>query len=294
MLEENIPQTERVNPQSAGFDQLSVEEIVVLLVEDQRTAVEAVLEQRSVIARVVDETVGRLERGGRLHYVGAGTSGRLGVLDASEMSSTFGTLPELVCAHIAGGESALTRAIEGAEDDDHAGEEAVQHVTPSDVVIGISASGGARYVVRAIETAREVGAYTVAICNSEGTALARAAQVSIVLRTGPELLAGSTRLKAGTSQKIALNAISTAVMVRLGKVYDNRMVDVVATNEKLRRRALRLVMQIANCNEARARELLEAAGGRVKIAIVMGRRGLSCDDASKLLADAGGFLRACL
>jgi N-acetylmuramic acid 6-phosphate etherase len=216
------------------------------------------------------------------------------VLDASEMPPTFGTFPELVCAHIAGGESALTRAIEGAEDDDRAGEEAMEHVTPSDIVIGISASGGARYVIRAIEAARGIGAYTVGICNNESAPLARAAHVGIVLRTGPEPLAGSTRLKAGTAQKIVLNAISTAVMVRLGKVYDNRMVDVVATNEKLRQRALRLVMEIASCNEERARELLNGAGGRVKVAIVMERRGLSYDDASKLLNDRGGFLRACL
>jgi len=290
----NLPETEHVNARSAGLDQLPTGQLVAFLIDEQQYAVEAALAQKNTIARVVDESVARLERGGRLHYVGAGTSGRIGVVDASEMPPTFGTAPELVCAHIAGGDAAVRRAIEGAEDDGDAGREAMRHVVQDDVVIGISASGGARYVLSAIEAAREIGAYTVGICNSENAPLARIAHCSIVLRTGPEPLTGSTRLKAGTSQKIVLNTLSTAIMVRLGKVYDNLMIDVVATNEKLRRRALRLVMHVAMCNEDRAKALLDAAAGRVKVAIVMDRHALSADDAATLLGKNGGRLRACL
>lgn len=294
MTDGNLPETEHVNARSAGLDQLPTGQLVAFLIDEQQYAVEAALAQKNTIARVVDESVARLERGGRLHYVGAGTSGRIGVVDASEMPPTFGTAPELVCAHIAGGDAAVRRAIEGAEDDGDAGREAMRHVVQDDVVIGISASGGARYVLSAIEAAREIGAYTVGICNSENAPLARIAHCSIVLRTGPEPLTGSTRLKAGTSQKIVLNTLSTAIMVRLGKVYDNLMIDVVATNEKLRRRALRLVMHVAMCNEDRAKALLDAAAGRVKVAIVMDRHALSADDAATLLGKNGGRLRACL
>jgi N-acetylmuramic acid 6-phosphate etherase len=291
----HLPQTERISARSAGLDRLSSEQIVALIVEEQRVAVDAVLAQRQTIGRVVDEIARRLQAGGRLHYVGAGTSGRLGFLDASEMPPTFGTPADLICAHIAGGPPALTRAIEGAEDDEPAGAGEMRgHVMPGDAVIGLSASGGAPYVVAAIREARTTGAFTVGVCNSGDAKLGRAADVAIELLTGPEPLAGSTRLKAGTSQKTLLNAISTAIMVRLGKVHDNLMVDVVATNEKLRRRALRLVVQLTALGEERARALLDAAGGSVKVAVVMGRRDLDVKDARELLALHGGILRACL
>jgi N-acetylmuramic acid 6-phosphate etherase len=227
-----------------------------------------------------------------LHYVGAGSSGRIATLDAAEMPPTFGTPPERVRSHVAGGAAALLGSVEGAEDDAQAGDALMERsVEARDAVIGISASGSAPYVVAAIERARKIGAYTVAITSVAGSVLARAAEAAVVLDTGPEVLAGSTRLKAGTAQKIALNAISTAVMVRLGKVYDNLMVDVVSTNRKLRTRALRLVRELAGVDEDRARELLDAAGNRVKIAVVMERRAVDAMQAQALLEQHGGVLR---
>ncbi|MGD0053744.1 MAG: N-acetylmuramic acid 6-phosphate etherase, partial [Vulcanimicrobiaceae bacterium] len=203
--------------------------------------------------------------------------------------------PELVRAHVAGGAAALVRAIEGAEDDVRAGAEAaVASVRSGDAAIGVSASGGAPFVVALVKRARALGAFTVAITSVADSPLAREAESAIVLATGPEALAGSTRLKAGTAQKVCLNAISTAVMVRLGKVYDNLMVDVVVSNAKLRRRAIRLVRDVAGVNEARARELIDAADGRVKVAILMENRGLDAAAARVLLEENAGSLRRLL
>ncbi len=241
-MSSDLPSTERVSARSAGLDLLETAALVELLVDEQRDAVDAVMAQREPIARAVDEIAARLRSGGSLHYAGAGTSGRIAALDAAEMPPTFGTPPELVRAHVAGGAAALVRAIEGAEDDVRAGAEAaVASVRSGDAAIGVSASGGAPFVVALVKRARALGAFTVAITSVADSPLAREAESAIVLATGPEALAGSTRLKAGTAQKVCLNAISTAVMVRLGKVYDNLMVDVVASNAKLRRRAIRLV-----------------------------------------------------
>jgi len=221
MKHESLPLTEAVNPKTHGLDELGTTALVHVLMEEQEQAVEAAIRACDPIAECVDAVTLRLKNGGRLHYVGAGTSGRLGYLDASEAPPTFGTSPDLVCAHIAGGKPALTRAVEGAEDDgDAAVREFRGHVTGKDAVIGVSASGSAAYVVAALETAREIGAWTVAVVNTPDSALAHAADRSIVLTTGPEPLTGSTRLKAGNSQKLVLHAISTAVMVRLGTVYD--------------------------------------------------------------------------
>ena len=290
-LNDELAETEGVDESTAGLDGLETPALVELLVEGQRGAVAAVLAQRDAIAAVVEEIARRLAHGGRLHYVGAGTSGRLAALDAAEMPPTFGTEPELVQAHIAGGVSALVRAIEGAEDDAIAGEAAARAFEPGDAVIGLSASGEAAYVVAAIATARARGAFTTAIVNGEPSALAAAAERTILLRTGAEALAGSTRLRAGTAQKIALNAISTAVMVRLGKIYDNLMVDVVATNRKLRARALRLVQAIAAVDAERAAALLDSANGSVKIAVGMSRRGVDATEAHRLLDEHSGRLR---
>lgn len=285
--------TEGRNARGAGLDLLRTPALVELLLAEQRNAVDAALEATDAVARAVDAIAQRLTRGGTLHYVGAGSSGRIAVLDAAEMPPTFGTPHQLVRAHVAGGMAALERAVEGAEDDAEAGDAAMRaDVRGGDAVVGISASGGAAFVVAAIERARQLGAYTVALTSVVGSPLARAAENPIVMQTGSELLAGSTRLKAGTAQKIALNAISTAVMVRLGKVYDNLMVDVVASNRKLRARALRLVQEIAGVDEARARDLLERSGGRVKLAVVMERRGLDAADAQALLDRNAGALRA--
>jgi N-acetylmuramic acid 6-phosphate etherase len=284
MKQQGLPPTEGRHPQSAGLDLLETRELVDLLVRDQADAVAAVRAQTSTLARVVEAIVKRVQRGGRVHYVGAGTSGRLGVLDASEMPPTFGTPPALVCAHIAGGDRALRNAIEGAEDDGAAGtHEMDEHVVADDVVIGISASGGARFVAGALERAREIGALTVAITSSDASALVAAAALAIVLPTGPEVLSGSTRLKAGTAQKITLNTLSTAVMVRLGKVHDNLMVDVVATNEKLRDRAERLVRELTGADDTRIRSALREAGGSVKVAVVMIARGVDAERARGLL-----------
>lgn len=234
-------------------------------------------------------------RGGSLHYVGAGSSGRIATLDAAEMPPTFGTPPELVQAHIAGGIAAFERAVEGAEDDGAAGDRAMdESVGDGDAVVGISASGGAAFVVAAIERARRSGSYTLGVTNVEDSPLARVAEHTIVLATGPEALAGSTRLKAATAQKIALNAISTAVMVRLGKVHDNLMIDLIASNAKLRRRALRLVTLLADIGEERAREMLDAAEGNVRVAVVMARRNLDAAQARALLNRHAGSLRAVL
>lgn len=290
-----LPQTEQILARSRGLDTLPAEELTKLLAAEQQTAVDAVSAASHLLARAVDEVARRLERGGVLHYIGAGTSGRLGYLDASEMPPTFGTPPGLVCAHIAGGIPALTRAIEGAEDDAEAGIDVVRdHVNAGDAVVGISASGGAPFVVAAVRSARKAGAYTVGIANVPGSALIAVADLGIVLDTGPEPLTGSTRLKAGTAQKIALNTLSTAVMVKLGKVYDNLMVDVVATNAKLRARALRLVTMLTNEPPERAQQLLQDANGSVKVAVAMHAARCNANSARALLEAAGGSLRKVL
>jgi len=291
----DLPPTEHGQSRTAGLDLLDTPKVIQLLVDDQRGAVEAVLSQTNGLAEVVEAVSARIERGGRLHYAGAGSSGRLGMLDAAEIPPTFGTAPEIVCAHLAGGLDALVRAVEGAEDDREAGSAAMSdHVRARDAVIGISASGSAAFVVGAIERARAIGAYTVALTNVGSSPLSLAADVAIILPTGAEVLTGSTRLKAGTAQKIALNAISTAVMVRLGKVHDNLMVDLVAGNRKLRERAVRLVRAIAGVDEARALDLLARAQGRVKVAVVMERQGVGADAAQRLLAQRGNTLRSLL
>lgn len=294
-MSDDVPETERRHAAGAELDRLSTAQLVALLVEEQRTAVDAVLQQSAALAGAVDEIAARLARGGRLHYVGAGTSGRIATLDAAEMPPTFGTPADLVRAHIAGGAQALTSAVEGAEDDAAAGDAIVQqHVRADDALVGISASGGAAFVVHAVRRGRAMGAYTVALVNVAGSELERAAECAIVTATGAELLTGSTRLKAGTAQKIALNTLSTAVMVALGKVHGNLMVDVVAGNRKLRDRAIRLVRELTGIDAARARELLDRANGRVKIAVVMERRGVDAAVAAELLQRQRGVLRELL
>ncbi len=295
MSDSPLPQTEAVNPNTSGLDEMETRDLVRILASEQRAAVEAVSAVSDELARAVEEISSRIRAGGRLHYVGAGTSGRLGFLDASEMPPTFGTDPSLVCAHIAGGIGALTRAVEGAEDDAAAGEREMRdHVASNDAVVGMSASGAAPFVLGAMRAAREIGAWTFGVANSAGSPLPRACDSGIVLSTGPEPLTGSTRLKAGTSQKILLNTLSTAVMVRLGKVHDNLMVDVVATNAKLRKRALRLVTQLADVDEARAADLLQQAHGSVKVAVVISRKNVNAEGARALLQARGGSLRITL
>jgi len=289
---EQLPSTELVDDATRELDLLPTLDLVSLLVQRQERALAAVREAVPQLSRAVDRIAESVSAGGALHYVGAGTSGRIGVLDAAEAPPTFGTPPALVRAHIAGGDAALVRAVEGAEDDVDAGRALA--FARGDAVVGISASGGARYVIAAVEKARASGAYTIALTSVSGSRLAISAELPVVLDTGPEPLAGSTRMLAGTAQKIALNALSTATMVRLGKTYGNLMVDVVANNQKLERRAVRLVCEIGGVDEERARQLLAAASASAKVAIVMARRGIAEDAARAALSKAGGRLRGVL
>ena len=284
-----LPPTEALDPATVAIDRLDDVALARTLVEAHRVAVDAALAASEEIARATALVAEAIESGGRVVLVGAGTSGRLAVLDASELPPTFGIDPALVEARIAGGDAALRRAVEGAEDDAEAGARAVADLGPNDVVIGISASGGAPFVRAAVRAARERGARTVGIVNAPSGALARDADVGIVAATGAEPIQGSTRMRAGTAQKIVLNAISTGAMIRLGKTYGNRMVDVVATNAKLRARSERLVRDLAGA-DADARALLDAAGGSVKTAVVMARRDVDCAQAERLLRAAHGRL----
>jgi N-acetylmuramic acid 6-phosphate etherase len=287
-LNDPLAATEAVDPATAAIDTLGSRELARVLVDAQRIALEAAAAAAGDLARAIDAVVAALFEGRRAFVIGAGTSGRLGVLDAAELPPTFGVGPELVQARIAGGDAALRSAVEGAEDDTAAGAAAVDDVRAGDVVIGLSASGGAPFVRAAVAAARARGAVTVAIVNARGSPLADEAEIGIVLETGAEPIAGSTRMKAGTAQKIALNTISTGAMIRLGKTYGNRMIDVVATNAKLRDRALRLVREF--CAGADAARLLDAAGGRVKTAVAMGRLGCDRAGAEAALAAAHGRL----
>ena len=284
----DLPETELLDAATADIDRLDDGALARVLIEAHRVAVDAALAASDDIARATTLVVDAIERGGRVVLVGAGTSGRLAVLDAAELPPTFGVDPELVVGRIAGGDGALRRAVEGAEDDADAGAAVVHDVGAGDVVIGVSASGGAPFVRAALRAARERGARTVGIVNAPDGALAREADVGIVAATGPEPIQGSTRMRAGTAQKIVLNAISTGAMIRLGKTYGNRMVDLVATNVKLRARSERLVRDLAGGVDARA--LLDAAGGSVKTAVVMARRDVGREEAERLLRAARGRL----
>ncbi len=288
--------TESVRPGLDDLDCRPTEELVRTLAEGQRAAQAAVMAAVPAIAAAADAIAARLLQGGRLFYLGAGTSGRLAILDASECPPTFNTPPELVVALMAGGPAAVQEAVEGAEDDAAAGgaDLRARNLGPNDAVVGIAASGRTPYVVGALRHARGLGSHTVAIVNNAGSELAGIADTAIELSTGPEVIAGSTRLCAGTAQKIALNTLSTAVMVRLGKTYGPYMVDVRATNAKLRRRALRMVQQITGADLADSTEALAATSGRVKPAVVMLLAGCDAEEAERRLAAAGGRVRGAL
>ena len=283
-----LPPTEGHDPASAHIDALDDAALARALIETHRGAVDAAAGAAASVADAIALVADVLAGGGRVVTFGAGTSGRLGVLDASELPPTFGWDPARWEGRIAGGDAALRRAIEGAEDDAEAGRRDAAGLGSCDAAIGVSASGGAPYVRAALAEARSNGARTIALVNAPGAPLLDAAEVAIVVPTGPEPVTGSTRLRAGSAQKIVLNAISTGAMIRLGKTYGNRMVDVVATNAKLRDRAVRLVREIAGDVDAAA--LLRDAGGSVKVAAVMARRGVKRAEAEVLLAAAGGRL----
>ncbi len=287
--------TEQVNRASRALDLLTPLRIVLLMNREDRRAVLAVARVRRQIATAVETIVAALRRRGRLFFVGAGTSGRLGVLEAAECPPTFGTPRRLVQAIIAGGHAAVFRSREGAEDDARAAARAVgTRVRPGDVVVGVSASGVTPFVRAALATARRRGARTVLVaCNPPPTRGARA-DVVIAPAPGPEVLAGSTRLKAGTATKLVLNTLTTATMARLGKVYGNRMVDLQPRSAKLRERAVRLIAEIAGVRPLLARRALAESGGSVRVAIVIARYGLSRRRAARVLRDAGGSLRGVL
>jgi N-acetylmuramic acid 6-phosphate etherase len=285
---DRLPSTEDVDGATADIDRVDTATRVRRLIEAQRGAIDAALAASDAIAHAVDAVVTALRSGRRVIVLGAGTSGRLAVLDASELPPTFGFPAERYHGRIAGGDGALRRAVEGAEDDAPAGAASVADAVRGDVVIGVSASGSAAFVAGALAGARAAGAVTIALVNAAGSALARDADIAIVAETGAEPIAGSTRLRAGTAQKIVLNTISTAAMIALGKTYRNLMVDVVASNVKLRARALRLVRELAGDVDAAA--VLDAAGGRVKTAVVMARRKVDRGAAERLLEESGGRL----
>ncbi len=283
--------TEQRNPRSSGVDRLTPLEFVRLMNEEDRAVAEAVGEEAEAIARAIEIVVETFRKGGRLFYVGAGTSGRLGVLDAAEMPPTFGTDPERVQGIIAGGYDALVRAREGAEDnpDDGARDVTVRGVREGDFVLGVATSGTTPYVHGALDRARELGARTgFLLCTLPSQELRSRHDVVIAPLVGPEVITGSTRMKAGTATKLVLNTITTGAMVQMGKVWGNLMVDLVVTCEKLQDRAERILRGTLEVDADEARRLLGEAGGRVKVALVMHVRGVEADAADALLTAAEG------
>jgi N-acetylmuramic acid 6-phosphate etherase len=288
--------TEQANPNSQELDRLTALELVDLFNREDARTIEAIAIARLSLARAIELSSEALSQGGRLFYLGAGTSGRLGVLDASECPPTFCTPPEMVQGIIAGGDAALVRSSEGLEDLREDGEAAIaeREVNNLDVVVGISAGGTTPYVHGALSAAKQRGAVTISISCVPTEQVKIEADVDIRLLTGAEVLAGSTRLKAGTVTKMALNIISTGVMVRLGKVYGNRMVDVAVTNNKLHDRALRILGDLTDLSREEAQDLLESSGKKVKLALLMHWTGLDVTNAEQLLQKYQGNLRKAL
>jgi N-acetylmuramic acid 6-phosphate etherase len=286
--------TESRSGRSRGLDALPVEKVVALILDEDRRAILAAARQGRPVARAAQVVADALDAGGRLLLLGAGTSGRLGVIEAAECPPTFGTRPDQIQAVMAGGRRAVFRSVEGAEDDGEQGRRQGRRLRRGDVLVGISASSVTPFVRGALAAARSRRATTVLITCAPGRGLRRLADVVIVPATGPEVLTGSTRLKAGSATKAVLNAITTAAMVRLGKVYENWPVGLRQASAKLRDRARRIVAAAAKVRGGEARRLLEAAGGDVKLAVLMGRARVSASRARSLLASAGGHLRRAL
>lgn len=289
---DSIPLTEQENPRTAQISSLPTEEILRLMNEEDAgvpTAINRVLPE---VTKAVDEIVKRLQAGGRLFYIGTGTSGRLGVLDASECPPTFGVSPDLVQAIIAGGYEACYRAVEASEDDEGAGPGDLRQrgFAAADVLVGIAASGRTPYTVGAVRYARDAGALTIAITCVPGSPITSVAEISIVPVVGPEVIAGSSRLKAGTAQKLVLNMISTATMVRLGYVTGNRMTNVQTRNVKLQARALRILQSEAGLTEESAAAILDAAHGSLPAALVMNKSGRSREEAESALKQSRGVI----
>ncbi|HEV2298679.1 MAG TPA: N-acetylmuramic acid 6-phosphate etherase [Candidatus Acidoferrales bacterium] len=285
--------TEQRNPRSRNLDLKTTSEILRIINREDAQIARAVRREIPKIARAVDEIAARLRKGGRLFYVGAGTSGRLGVLDASEIPPTFGTPRSLVQGLIAGGTRALTSAIEGAEDSAPRGARDLsrKRLSARDAVVGLTASGATPYVLGALQFARRRGAFTIALTTNKGTPVSREAHLTIAPVTGPEVIAGSTRMKAGTAQKMVLNMLSTATMVRLGHVYDNWMINVAKTNRKLKRRALRILQEATGANSLTAGHAMRQAGHDLRIALVMLKTGADAQQARRKLAREHGNIR---
>lgn len=285
--------TEQRNPRTENIDQLPTLEMLRVINEQDALVATAVARELPRIAEAVDGIVARMQRGGRLIYIGAGTSGRLGVLDASECPPTFNMPPDLVVGLIAGGDYALRHPIEGAEDDRQAGARQLDEIglNSEDTVVGIAASGRTPYVIGAVEYARSKGALTIGMSNSVDSELSNTAEIAIEAVVGPEVVTGSTRLKSGTAQKLILNMLSTGTMIRMGKTYGNLMVDVQPTNAKLRVRAIKIVAEATGLDTDQAAHALEAADGDVKAAIVSELTGLSPDGARQRISHAQGRIR---
>jgi N-acetylmuramic acid 6-phosphate etherase len=285
--------TEAIRPGLDDLDQRSPSELVRILLAAERQAQDALARAEPQLAVAAEAVAARMRDGGRLFYLGAGTPGRLAMLDAAELAPTYSAPPGLVVPLLAGGPAAMIQAAEGAEDDWHAAATALDShdLRPGDAVVGIAASGRTPYVVGGLRHARERGALTIAVVNNPDSPAAAASEMAVEMLTGSEIVAGSTRMTAGTTQKIALNTLSTTVMIALGKTYGARMVDVRATNEKLRRRALRMVQDITGAEEDVAASTLAASGGRVKPAVVALLAGVDVEEAERRLAQSGGFVR---
>jgi len=288
--------TEQINPKTSEIDRLSTLDALRTINNEDKRVAEAVEEVLPAVARAVDGIAERLGRGGHLYYVGAGTSGRLGVLDAAECPPTFGVSPELVQGVIAGGYDACHRAVEVSEDSREAGAKDMQMrgIGAQDVVVGIAASGRTPYTIGAVEYARGVGALTVGITCNENTELARAVEIPIEPIVGPEVIAGSTRLKAGTAQKLVLNMLSTMAMLRLGYVTGNRMTNLQPRNVKLRQRAIGIVMAECDLDESGARAALEAANWDLRVAIVMRRVSVTREDAEEALRQSNFIIASAI
>ena len=288
--------TEQINPRTLHIDECTTEEMFCLINEEDRLVPLAVEQERASIVRAVDAIASRLTQGGRLFYVGAGTSGRIGALDASECPPTYGVDPEIVQAVIAGGKQALTLAMEGIEDNADAGRQdiAALGVTQRDAVVGIAASGRTPYVLSAIKEAKSRGAVAIGLSNTADSPLSKASDIAIEVVVGPEAIAGSTRMKAGTAQKLVLNMLSTCAMIKLGKVYNNRMVDMRATNAKLRERSVRIIQDLTGLPRPDVVKGLDLAGGQVKLALFVLQSGLNVEDAKKILDENDGYLKRAL
>ncbi|MEH7612325.1 N-acetylmuramic acid 6-phosphate etherase [Gottfriedia acidiceleris] len=284
--------TEIRNDRTSNLDQLSVDEFLKIMNEEDQKVALAVREQIPMISKVVQLVVEAFQNGGRLIYTGAGTSGRIGLLDAVECPPTFGTNPSEVVGLIAGGERAFIKAVEGAEDSEELGKEDLLRIslTKNDIVIGIAASGRTPYVIGALKYANEIGAKTVAVACNKGSKIGEVAFQKIEVDNGPEVLTGSTRLKAGTSQKLICNMISTASMIGIGKVYKNLMVDLQLTNNKLVDRAKRIIVEATGCDYETASNYLQKANNQTKVAIVMILTGMNYDEAIVSLNKASGFI----